>query len=52
MFPDSSTKQKQTGILETGRPFRPVMFESILKTFSPDVPNSFSGRPRFVYMLF
>ncbi|XP_059665342.1 ubiquitin carboxyl-terminal hydrolase 24-like isoform X2 [Cornus florida] len=41
-----STKKKSMVVLETGRPFRPIMFESILKSFSPDVPNSMSGRPR------
>uniref|UniRef100_A0A6N2K1Y8 ubiquitinyl hydrolase 1 n=1 Tax=Salix viminalis TaxID=40686 RepID=A0A6N2K1Y8_SALVM len=33
-------------LFETGRPFRPAMFESVLKNFTPDVPNSISGRPR------
>lgn len=46
MLLDSSSK-KCEAVLETGRPFRPVMFESVLKNFSPDVPNSLSGRPRF-----
>ncbi|KAL6976609.1 Ubiquitin carboxyl-terminal hydrolase 24 [Sarracenia purpurea var. burkii] len=42
---DSSLKKKEM-VLETGRPFRPVMFESILENFTPDVPNSIFGRPR------
>ncbi|GAU27620.1 hypothetical protein TSUD_270090 [Trifolium subterraneum] len=29
-----------------GRAFCPVMFEDVLKNFTPDVPNSISGRPR------
>ncbi|XP_039016477.1 ubiquitin carboxyl-terminal hydrolase 24-like [Hibiscus syriacus] len=45
-FADSSLKKKDTKALEIGRPFSPVMFESVLKSFTPDVPNSISGRPR------
>ncbi|THG16644.1 hypothetical protein TEA_022829 [Camellia sinensis var. sinensis] len=41
----SSSKKKEM-LLETGRPFRPVMFESILQKFTPEVPNSISGRHR------
>ncbi|KAA8549818.1 hypothetical protein F0562_001502 [Nyssa sinensis] len=44
--PGSSSKKKEIVVLETGRPFRPVMFEPVLKSFSPDMPNSISGRPR------
>ncbi|PPD90180.1 hypothetical protein GOBAR_DD12871 [Gossypium barbadense] len=43
---DSKLKKKDTAVLEIGRPFSPVMFESVLKSFTPDVPNSISGRPR------
>ncbi|XP_039060225.1 ubiquitin carboxyl-terminal hydrolase 24-like isoform X2 [Hibiscus syriacus] len=43
---DSNLKRKDTTALEIGRPFSPVMFESVLKSFTPDVPNSISGRPR------
>ncbi|XP_043696785.1 ubiquitin carboxyl-terminal hydrolase 24, partial [Telopea speciosissima] len=43
---DSSMKKKDMVVLETGRPFSPMMFEPILKNFTPDVPNSISGRPR------
>lgn len=42
---ESSSKKKEM-LLETGRPFRPVMFESILQKFTPEVPNSISGRHR------
>lgn len=48
---DSKLKKKDTAVLEIGRPFSPVMFESVLKSFTPDVPNSISGRPRFVCFL-
>lgn len=41
-----NTSSKKNDVLETGRPFRPVMFESVLNNFSPDMPNSFPGRPR------
>ncbi|KAL3530011.1 hypothetical protein ACH5RR_009333 [Cinchona calisaya] len=46
MPPDSSARRRESAVLETGQPLRPIMFESILKTFTPDVPNSLSGRPR------
>ncbi|XP_050232237.1 ubiquitin carboxyl-terminal hydrolase 24 [Mercurialis annua] len=44
--PSSCSLKKDTAIVETGRPFSPAMFEGILKKFTPDVPNSISGRPR------
>ncbi|XP_042515707.1 ubiquitin carboxyl-terminal hydrolase 24-like isoform X2 [Macadamia integrifolia] len=43
---DSSLKKKDAVVLVTGRPFSPTMFEPILKNFTPDVPDSISGRPR------
>ncbi|CAI9289458.1 unnamed protein product [Lactuca saligna] len=43
---DIHSKKKDNILLETGKPFRPIMFESVLNNFSPDMPNSFSGRPR------
>ncbi|XP_057976785.1 ubiquitin carboxyl-terminal hydrolase 24 [Malania oleifera] len=43
---DSSLKKKDMSVVETGRPFCPTMFEAVLKNFTPDVPNSTSGRPR------
>lgn len=39
-------KKKDTNSLESGRAFCPIMFEDTLKNFTPDVPNSISGRPR------
>lgn len=45
-------KKKDTDSLESGRAFCPVMFEETLKNFTPDVPNSISGRPRLVRILF
>ncbi|XP_007008788.2 PREDICTED: ubiquitin carboxyl-terminal hydrolase 24 isoform X3 [Theobroma cacao] len=41
-----NVKKKDTTVLEIGRPFSPAMFEAVLKSFTPDVPNSISGRPR------
>lgn len=45
---DLHLKKKYNTLLETVKPLRPIMFESVLNNFSPDMPNSFSGRPRFV----
>ncbi|KAJ4840292.1 hypothetical protein Tsubulata_023416 [Turnera subulata] len=42
----SGTNFKKEAIFETGQPLRPAMFEAVLKKFTPDVPNSMSGRPR------
>lgn len=41
-----SSKKKNISVLDIGRPFSPSMFEAVLKNFTPDVPNSISGRPR------
>ncbi|XP_021295457.1 ubiquitin carboxyl-terminal hydrolase 24 isoform X2 [Herrania umbratica] len=41
-----NVKKKDTTVLDIGRPFSPAMFEAVLKVFTPDVPNSISGRPR------
>ncbi|KAF5819326.1 putative ubiquitinyl hydrolase 1 [Helianthus annuus] len=43
------SKKEDEFLLEIGKPLRPVMFDSVLNNFSPDMPNSFSGRPRFVF---
>ncbi|ESW03446.1 hypothetical protein PHAVU_011G014600 [Phaseolus vulgaris] len=46
-MPSTTIIRKQdTDTFESGRPFCPVMFEGVLKNFTPDVPNSVSGRPR------
>lgn len=50
-MPGSSSKNKDTSAVETGRPFSPAMFEGVLKSFTPDVPSTISGRPRFVFDL-
>ncbi|XP_057789953.1 ubiquitin carboxyl-terminal hydrolase 24-like [Salvia miltiorrhiza] len=46
MLPDSVEKRNENTALQTGIPFRPVMFDSILKSFTPDIPDNLSGRPR------
>ncbi|MQM00701.1 hypothetical protein Taro_033443 [Colocasia esculenta] len=44
---DSSSKNNETGVIEIGKSFSPIMFEGILKNFTPDVPTcGMSGRPR------
>ncbi|KAJ9179597.1 hypothetical protein P3X46_011367 [Hevea brasiliensis] len=45
-MPSSSSMKKDIAIVESGRPFSPAMFEGVLKNFTPDMPNSISGRPR------
>ncbi|KAJ8900285.1 hypothetical protein K2173_024925 [Erythroxylum novogranatense] len=45
-MPSSSIMKKDTTVVETGRPVTPTMFEAVLKNFTPDVPESVSGRPR------
>ncbi|XP_076947042.1 ubiquitin carboxyl-terminal hydrolase 24-like [Bidens hawaiensis] len=46
MPPGTQPKKKGDILLNIGKPLRPVMFESVLNNFSPDMPNSFSGRSR------
>ncbi|GLT66017.1 hypothetical protein SLA2020_384130 [Shorea laevis] len=46
MHADSNLKKKDVAVPEIGRPFTAVMFEDVLKGFTPDVPNCISGRPR------
>ncbi|XWS74732.1 hypothetical protein CRYUN_Cryun01aG0022900 [Craigia yunnanensis] len=41
-----NVKKKDTTALEISKPFSPAMFEAVLTSFTPDVPNSISGRPR------
>ena len=48
---DMNLKKKDMTAPEIGEPFCPVMFEDVLKNFTPDVPNSISGRPRLVGIL-
>ncbi|KAJ6791740.1 ubiquitin carboxyl-terminal hydrolase 24 [Iris pallida] len=43
---DPRAKKQEKGVLETGKPFSPLMFDPVLKLFTPDIPISLSGRPR------
>lgn len=43
---DLKAKKQEKGVLETGKPFSPIMFDPVLKLFTPDIPISLSGRPR------
>ncbi|KAJ8615291.1 hypothetical protein MRB53_034663 [Persea americana] len=45
-MPNDLCLKKTEMVLETGRPFSPIMFEPVLKNFTPDLPTSMSGRPR------
>ncbi|KAL8462238.1 hypothetical protein ACS0TY_033331 [Phlomoides rotata] len=42
---DSIDKMNEKTVLETGKPFRPIMFGSILKSFTPDIADNLSGVP-------
>lgn len=44
----SNTRKKDTNVIDVGRPFRPAMFEQVLKNFTPDIPSGISGRPRYI----
>ncbi|CAF2068676.1 unnamed protein product [Brassica napus] len=44
--PSSSTFRNNVAVVESGRPFTPAMFETVLRNFTPDVLNNMSGRPR------
>lgn len=46
----AGTISKDMNNMQTGRPFSPTMFEVVLKNFTPDVPNSISGRSRYVFI--
>ncbi|XVE69524.1 hypothetical protein DITRI_Ditri09bG0159000 [Diplodiscus trichospermus] len=43
---DCNVNKKDTTVLDICRPFTPATFEAVLKSFTPDLPNSISGRPR------
>ncbi|KAG2238269.1 hypothetical protein Bca52824_092481 [Brassica carinata] len=44
--PSSSSFRNNVAVVESGRPFTPSMFEGVLRSFTPDVLNNMSGRPR------
>ncbi|KAL8192734.1 hypothetical protein R6Q57_027182 [Mikania cordata] len=41
----TGASSKDMNHMQTGRPFKPTMFEVVLKNFTADVPNSILGRP-------
>lgn len=43
---DSKAENQERGLIESGKPFSPIMFDLVLKIFTPDLPSSLSGRPR------
>lgn len=45
----SSSKTKDSSLVETGRPFSPAMFEGVVKNFTPDVASDFYGWTRCVF---
>ena len=47
---DSSTKDTGKRVLETGKPFSPIMFDAVLKCFTPDLPIGILGRPRCAFL--
>ncbi|CAA0815296.1 Ubiquitin carboxyl-terminal hydrolase 24 [Striga hermonthica] len=46
IYNEEINERDEKSILETGKPFQPIMFDSILKSFTPDIPDNLSGRPR------
>ncbi|XP_022988521.1 ubiquitin carboxyl-terminal hydrolase 24-like [Cucurbita maxima] len=44
--PSSSVPNRDMAALDVGKPFSPLMFDGVLKNFSPDLPSGILGRPR------
>lgn len=45
-MPSSLHQKNDPSTIQTGEAFNPIMFETVLKNFTPDLPSSMSGRPR------
>ncbi|KAI0531312.1 hypothetical protein KFK09_000865 [Dendrobium nobile] len=45
-LPNGSNLKNEREVIEGGRPFSPIMFETVLKKFTPDLPSGMSSRPR------
>lgn len=45
-LPNDSNMKSEWDAIEGGRPFSPIMFETILKKFTPDQRSGMSARPR------
>ncbi|KAG7031858.1 Ubiquitin carboxyl-terminal hydrolase 24, partial [Cucurbita argyrosperma subsp. argyrosperma] len=44
--PSPSVVNKNVAAFDVGKPFSPLMFDGVLKNFSPDLPCGIKGRPR------
>lgn len=45
--PSSTVPNRDVAAFDVGKPFSPLMFDGVLKNFSPDLPSGILGRPRF-----
>ncbi|KAK8928270.1 Ubiquitin carboxyl-terminal hydrolase 24 [Platanthera zijinensis] len=45
-LPNDSNMKSEWDVIEGGRSFSPIMFETILRKFTPDQPSGMSARPR------
>ncbi|OAY64340.1 Ubiquitin carboxyl-terminal hydrolase 24, partial [Ananas comosus] len=43
---DSSAKNRERRVLESGKSLSPIMFDAVLQNFTPDLPTGMSARPR------
>ncbi|CAK9315132.1 unnamed protein product [Citrullus colocynthis] len=44
--PSSTVLNRDVAAFDVGKPFSPLMFDDVLKNFSPDLPSGILGRPR------
>ncbi|KGN50463.1 ubiquitin carboxyl-terminal hydrolase 24 [Cucumis sativus] len=44
--PSSTVLNRDVAASDVGKPFIPLMFDGVLKNFSPDLPSGILGRPR------
>lgn len=49
--PSSTVLNRDVAVFDVGKPFSPLMFDDVLKNFSPDLSSGILGRPRFVDLL-
>lgn len=47
-----SAKSNVKVTFESGKSFSPIMFDAVLKRFTPDLPIGISSRPRCVQSMF
>lgn len=48
---DSSAKNRERRVLESGKSLSPIMFDAVLQNFTPDLPTGMSARPRYVMLI-